>query len=85
MIKRKIPKRPDWDEFFMMHTYLAATRSSCFHLNTGATIVKDKRIIAMGYNGAPSGIKNSFDQLTIDDFKIENYNPHPAIKRSMSV
>ena len=61
MIKRKIPKRPDWDEFFMMHTYLAATRSSCFHLNTGATIVKDKRIIAMGYNGAPSGIKNSFE------------------------
>ena len=61
MIKRKIPKRPNWDEFFMMHSYLAATRSSCFHLNTGAAIVKDKRIIAMGYNGAPSGIKNSFE------------------------
>ena len=53
--------RPSWDEFFMMHAYLAATRSSCLHLNTGAAIVKDKRVIAMGYNGAPSGIKSSLD------------------------
>lgn len=61
MIKVKIKERPNWDEFFMMHAYLAAARSSCFHLNTGAAIVKDKRIIAMGYNGAPSGVKNSFE------------------------
>ncbi len=51
--------RPEWDEYFMSQAYLAATRSSCLKINTGAVIVKDKRVIAMGYNGAPSGIENS--------------------------
>ena len=53
--------RPEWDEFFMMHAYLAATRSSCLYLNTGAAIVKDKRVRSMGYNGAPSGIGNCLE------------------------
>ena len=50
--------RPSWDEAFMYSALSAATRSSCLHLKTGAVIVKDKRIIASGYNGAPPGIKN---------------------------
>ncbi|MBK7711920.1 MAG: hypothetical protein IPJ37_13870 [Bacteroidales bacterium] len=29
--------------------------------------------------------KKPFDQLTIDDFVVEDYNPHPAIRRSMAV
>jgi len=51
-------ERPSWDEFFMFNTLWTATRSSCLYLQTGAVIVKDKRIIASGYNGAPPGIEN---------------------------
>jgi len=59
---RRVPhERPDWHEYFMSVAYLAATRSSCFQLHTGAVIVKDKRIISTGYNGAPSKIKNSLE------------------------
>jgi thymidylate synthase (methanogen type) len=53
--------RPDWDEYFMLQTILAAARSSCKHLQTGAVIVKDKRMIAMGYNGAPPNIRCCLD------------------------
>ncbi len=55
-------KRPDWDEFFMFKALWAATRSSCNYLQTGAVIVKDKRIIATGYNGAPPGIENCLER-----------------------
>jgi dCMP deaminase len=55
-------KRPDWDEFFMMSALLSAARSSCKHLQSGAVIAKDKRIISSGYNGAPPGITNCLQQ-----------------------
>jgi|TARA_Y100000310_G_C20696577_1_gene826151 dCMP deaminase len=45
----------------MFSALWTATRSSCLHLQTGAVIVKDKRIIASGYNGAPPGIKSSLE------------------------
>ncbi|MBS3100398.1 dCMP deaminase family protein [Candidatus Pacearchaeota archaeon] len=51
-------ERPSWDEFFMLSALLAAARSSCIYLQTGAVIIKDKRVIASGYNGAPPGIEN---------------------------
>lgn len=54
--------RPEWDEFFMLNALWAATRSSCLHLYTGAVIVKDKRIIALGYNGAPPKIENCLER-----------------------
>lgn len=50
--------RPEWDEYFMEGAIWAATRSSCRHLYTGAVIVKNKRVIATGYNGAPPDIEN---------------------------
>jgi dCMP deaminase len=39
-----------------------ATRSSCLHFQTGAVVVKDKRAIAEGYNGAPPRIKNCLER-----------------------
>ena len=54
-------ERPSWDEFFMFSALWASTRSSCRHLQTGAVIVDDKRIIASGYNGAPPGIENCLE------------------------
>lgn len=51
-------ERPTWDESFMLSAIKAATRSSCLHLQTGAVIVRDKREIASGYNGAPPNVEN---------------------------
>ena len=48
-----------WDDRFMKMAYLIAEWSSCFKdgRSIGAVIVKDKRIMTTGYNGAPAGIK----------------------------
>lgn len=48
--------RPDWDHYFMGMTELIAERSTCLRRKVGALLVRNKRIIATGYNGAPSGI-----------------------------
>ncbi len=48
--------RPSWDEYFIEIARLVATRSTCLRRRVGAVIVKDRRILATGYNGAPSGI-----------------------------
>ncbi len=50
--------RPDWDEYFMKIAFLVSQRSTCLRRKVGAVIVKDKHILATGYNGAPSGIKH---------------------------
>ena len=49
------PLRPSWDEYFMMMAKLVATRSTCLVFPVGAVIVKDRQIVATGYNGSPSG------------------------------
>jgi len=50
--------RPSWDEYFMTIAEEVATRSTCLRRQIGAVIVKDKRILATGYNGAPSGLRH---------------------------
>jgi len=42
----------------MAITKLVATRSTCLRRQVGAILVKDKRILASGYNGAPSGLRH---------------------------
>ena len=49
-------KRPDWDEYFMEMAMLTAKRSTCLRRQVGAVIVKDRHIVATGYNGAPRGV-----------------------------
>lgn len=48
-------QRPSWDEYFLMLAKLAATRSTCLAFPVGAVIVKNKQVVATGYNGSPSG------------------------------
>jgi len=48
-------QRPTWDEYFLMLAKLAATRSTCLAFPVGAVIVKNKQVLATGYNGPPSG------------------------------
>jgi len=51
-------KRPDWDHYFMNIAKVVALRSNCLKRRVAAVIVKDKRIIATGYNGTPRGVTN---------------------------
>lgn len=51
-------KRPSWDEYFMGMAKLTSKRSTCLRRKVGAVIVKDKHIIATGYNGAPRGLSH---------------------------
>jgi len=48
--------RPSWDEYFMQIARQAGTRSTCLRRHVSAVIVRDKRILSTGYNGAPSGL-----------------------------
>lgn len=51
-----IDERPSWDSYFMQMAELTSKRSTCLRRKVGAIIVKDRHIIATGYNGAPRGI-----------------------------
>lgn len=48
--------RVSWDEYFMEITRVVATRSTCLRRQVGAILVKDRHIVATGYNGAPRGL-----------------------------
>ncbi len=54
----KADARPSWNEYFMDIACLVAKRSTCTRRAVGAVIVKDKRLLATGYNGAPSGLRH---------------------------
>ena len=53
--------RPTWDEMFMLQAIISATRGSCLVRHVGATLVRGKRIIASGYNGAPPDVETCLD------------------------
>jgi len=55
-------QRPTWDEYFLMLAKLAATRSTCLAFPVGAVIVKNKQILATGYNGSPAGSAHCTEQ-----------------------
>ncbi|KAI0274984.1 cytidine deaminase-like protein [Gloeopeniophorella convolvens] len=50
--------RPSWDSYFMTLASLASMRSNCMKRRVGAILVRDKRIVATGYNGTPRGLTN---------------------------
>ncbi|MFA4985903.1 MAG: cytidine/deoxycytidylate deaminase family protein [Candidatus Brocadiia bacterium] len=51
-------KRPNWDTYFANITRDVASRSSCLRRSVGALLVRDRRILATGYNGVPSGLEH---------------------------
>lgn len=55
-------QRPSWDEYFLMLAKLAATRSTCLAFPVGAVIVKNKQLLATGYNGSPAGSAHCTEQ-----------------------
>jgi len=54
-------KRPDSDEYFLKIASVVAERSTCRRHHVGAVAVRDKHILATGYNGAASGLKDCLE------------------------
>ncbi len=51
-------ERPSWDEYFMTIAHQVATRSTCLRRKVGAVLVREKRLLATGYNGAPRNVSH---------------------------
>ena len=66
------PGRPGWDDYFMNIAQLVATRSTCLRRSVGAVLVREKRLLATGYNGAPSGLRHCLD---VGCFRQQNHIP----------
>ena len=54
-------KRPSWDQYFMTITQQVAERSTCLRAKVGAVIVRDRSILATGYNGSPAGLPHCIE------------------------
>ena len=51
-------QRPTWDDYFLSIAHQVALRSTCTRRRIGALVVRDKRILATGYNNVPSGLEH---------------------------
>ncbi len=60
-MKIRKPKRQDTDNYFLKIASVVAERSTCRRHHIGAVAVRDKHILATGYNGAPSGFKDCLE------------------------
>lgn len=49
-------ERPDWDSYFMEIAQVVSKRSTCLRRKVGAVLVRDRQILATGYNGTPKGL-----------------------------
>ena len=69
--------RPSWPEYFMAITHMVAKRSTCLRRTVGAILVKDKRILATGYNGAPAGLRHCVEVGCLrDDTSVPSGTRH---------
>jgi dCMP deaminase len=70
-LTNKLESRLDWDSYFMSMAILISSRSACDRLHVGCILVKDTRVISVGYNGflpkAPhnSIMKDGHEQATV--------------------
>jgi dCMP deaminase len=77
MKKARIRKRTDTDEYFLKIASVVAERSTCRRHHVGAVAVKDKHILATGYNGAPAGAKDCIRLGCLrDELKIPSGERH---------
>jgi dCMP deaminase len=63
--------RISWEDYFMQTAQLASVRSPCERLKVGCVLVKNNRLISMGYNGFLGGcehksiVRDGHEQATI--------------------
>jgi len=50
--------RPSWDSYFLEIATVVASRSTCLRRKVGAVLVKERRLLTTGYNGAPVGLEH---------------------------
>lgn len=55
-------QRLDWDQYFLAQAKITAMRSTCTRLEVGAVLVKEKRVIASGYNGSVADSTHCIDE-----------------------
>ena len=69
--------RPDIDEYFLKIASVVAERSTCLRHHVGAVAVRDKHILATGYNGAAAGLKDCLELGCLgDEMNIESGTRH---------
>lgn len=56
-------ERPAWHDYFLGIAQAVSARGECTRSQVGAVIVKDRRIVATGYNGVPAGMKSCLDGI----------------------
>ncbi len=79
----KTHTRPKWDDYFMDIVDIVKNRSTCLRRHVGSVIVKDTRILATGYNGAPSGCKHCVDTGCLREaMKIPSGERHELCRAS---
>ncbi|AKB76456.1 dCMP deaminase [Methanosarcina lacustris Z-7289] len=62
-------ERPSLDEYFLEIAFVVGKRATCLRNKVGAVIVRDKRILSTGYNGAPSGMEHCLETGCIRDIE----------------
>ncbi|MBN2290098.1 MAG: cytidine deaminase, partial [Candidatus Glassbacteria bacterium] len=74
-------KRPSWDDYFLKMALLVAERSTCLRHHVGAVIVRDKRVLATGYNGAAKGVADCLELGCLrDQRKIPSGTQHEVCR-----
>ena len=77
LIYEETRKYGEWDYFFMKNAELVSDRATCRRRKVGAVAVKNKHIIATGYNGAPSKFKHCTDRVCIrEELLVESGTRH---------
>ena len=78
---KKIIARPDTDEYFLKIASVVAERSTCRRHHVGAVAVRDKHILATGYNGAASGLKDCLELGCLrDDMNVPSGTRHEVCR-----
>jgi dCMP deaminase len=69
--------RPTTDEYFLKVAAVVAERSTCLRHHVGAVAVRDKHILATGYNGAPAGFRDCLELGCLrDELEIPSGERH---------
>ncbi|MBD3164171.1 cytidine deaminase [Candidatus Woesearchaeota archaeon] len=79
--KRAVKPRASWDKYFMKIAMLVAERSTCRRHHVGAVIVRNRKILTTGYNGAASGVKDCIQLGCLrDEMDIQSGKNHEVCR-----